>query len=379
MSKLVEAAKATPQPVDYTLDVASEDVGDQTLLWDAPSSPSYSTRLGFVFESDASPRAAEEKGYQANRLFVPGLVHHSPLLSFLSNTSTVSDTSRNIISFIYRHDPPLAAPGTSPKARKQLVFGKAKGFLPEIRFDFALAAHKGKSPTLDGIHATIKDNSYSVALPDKPIDFNVAERCAPKVHIQKEETKQFFATIVEEMIASIKGEARLRAQSTLEVPIPCSWTSPSHGKQFGLWGADPFKASHLKTRYRFIGVEHRQTVTFEREGRAYEFTTVEGGKLGARYSELSVLGDKAGVAEEQRDQSLTKAFDVGFEMVDLVDRASRGLLTFGDAKGGDLVAEESGEVIVEEMGHAVAVEDKSYEIEEHVLEHEEVQRAAASG
>lgn len=256
--------------------------------------------------------------------------------------------------------------------------------MPEIRFEFQLGS-KGQgnetSPVLDGVHALVKDHNYCVALPDKPIDFAVSEKGALTVNLEDLQAKTIFEPILEQMKSSIRGQSRLRAPSTLDIPIPRPWVTPAHVSQMPTYDAAPLKITHLKARYRFVGVEHRQAIPFVVDGQQATFTTVESGKLGPRYLELSVVEAdtqplKKSEEAQVRKAKLRSAFQTGLKLVELVDRAAKGKLGFKEAKRLESSAEDAGSVASsgEHELISTATSDGT-PVEEHV----EQQRSAASG
>lgn len=360
-------------------------------VWKTSSKIQFTTRLGFVYaNARASP---EQEGSKLTGLFTPGLLHLTPLLSYLSQTSPIRD-AHNLISFVFRHDPPhfTSQKGHSKNPEPKRMAAKMEDYkdpLPEIRFDFQIWSGKDGvdvAPTFEGARATMSDIHHCIALPDKAIDFSVTETIAPDLNMGGL-IATMFNPVINEMKASIQGKSRIRAPSIINVPLPRDWIAKAHASHLPRMTEDLLKKTFLKARYRFVGVEHKQSIPFDWKGHDLRLTTVESGKLGPRYLELSAT-DSTLVAKSAkvREAKLRAAFALGHELVELVDRAAKKKLELTKKRSNNVQSEADADVAPleqeqaqkEEQGEvmeAAAGEEYAAEEEGHVEE----PRAAASG
>lgn len=359
------------------------------------------TRLGFVCGPRPS-RSKAELRFGTQALFHPGLTHLSPLLSYFSNATkeNLHSSLTNKVSFIFRADFLDMARLKSKDSAKpwDARVRESRTPFPELRFDFQLPAKTTDTaePVLTDVQLLVKDRNYCIALPDKPIDFAVAQSSSRSLNYEAALVKSAFEPAVEEMIASIKGQGRLRAPVSMKVPIPDSWLSRMTKRDRYIsqgWPRESPKV-HSAVRYRFVGVEHRQSIPFQADGNSMAISTVEGGRLGARYTELSVTaadscpeqeGGQSGGKTKSRNR-LRKAFETGFKLVELVDRAAKGTLSIHEASADQAnalsreFARDAAPVVDAATGSAQTPSDQETAI--HEAEDEEGadhQRAAASG
>ena len=413
------SAKQDPIPVDAEKSLVKSILSQEpiakldldTTIWKG-SDLNYTTRLGFVHGKAHGTLKPFTLG-SSNALFAPGLSHYSPLLSYLSRPLR-EGKMQNYISFIYRHDVAITH---AMRAQSKLLKQKLDSLndkLPEVRFTFEIKPGKlgldeePIPPEFKSASIAWIDSHYSVALPDSAIDFSVNETYSPTLDYGplKHESlmDKTFTPLIDEMKASIEGKGRLRARPTIQVPIPKSWIKKQHASQLPGYDAKFQIREHNRVPYRFVGVEHRQNLPFQRGTQEYTFSTVEGGKLGARYAELSVKDslNLHSLPEQdvtaKREEKLLAAFKIGFELVDLVDRAAKGQLAYKDVKAQAVDLEEMTKVAepkdastvtnagasnVEATYAGIDSEDAAPESDAPAQEegegHEEECRAAASG
>jgi hypothetical protein len=363
--------------------IASPEISplDISPVWADKLTTTIASRLGFVYHDKKTYTAGHP--HTSSGLFLPGLPHLSPLLSFLSKASPSSSISpiRNIITFLYRHDPSTLAEKQSKRRAARLKWDTEP--LPEIKFEFRLASPGTKNtentePVLQGAHAVIGDHNFCAALPEKPVDFCITERHTRAIDMGNERVQNRFHPAIKDMKDSIMGQTRLRGPSSMAIPIPALWLAQKAGHHLAKYKSEPLKDTHFKAMYRFVGVEHKQIITFEAGVGQYDFTTVESGKLGPRYMELSTTRPQIEVEAKYegklRQRMLKRGFDAGLKMVDLVDKAAKGRLSSRDMQG---IEEESDSL--EEVADGQAQLDPRNEEPVVEEEHEQDQRAAASG
>ncbi|KIW06465.1 uncharacterized protein PV09_02905 [Verruconis gallopava] len=304
--------------------VPSPPSATESPVWTSQPERSYASRLGFVFWPKKTNKAAHS--FKPAPVFAPGLVHVPPLLTFLSSAAEVAPT-RNIISFSFRHDP-LLSHQSSKNAKKVITKVKWDSEpLPEIKFDFELD-HTGTSePAILSVHAVTRDTSLCISLPGKPIDYCVTEKHIHKLDHANKSVKGVFTPVINAMKSSIQGSERLRAPPAINIPVPRSWWSQSTNAASLLptYKTDDLKESHIKAHYRFVGVEHKQVIHFKMNGVQHRITMNEGGKLGAKYTELCVLQPapeaKSKEGTECREATLRSVIEAGLKMVEMVERA----------------------------------------------------------
>jgi hypothetical protein len=359
---------------------------EKSPIWKPQIESRITSRIGFVCWDSSTSQSGRDPG--PNGIFVPGLAHLSPFLSFLFAASSAITPTRNVITFSFRHDPPQQNQARKHTSGPSAKFQWQKDQLPEIKFEFQIEqpgstfggevpAAEREKPLQYSVYAVTGDASTYAALPDRSIDFCVNEKRIVYADMDDSSAKTTFIPAIERMTTSILGASRLRAPISLDIPIPKSWF-----RQKGppLRGHKPEGSTHTHymAAYRFVGVEHRQIIPFNVRSEQYEFATVESGKLGARYSELSVVQPKVVGADNfqpiEKRRRLSSAIRTGLKMVDLVDRASKGLLSFKDTKEG----EEPNELNAE---HEVADPSNVCEpvVEETLFDEDAEQRFAAAG
>jgi hypothetical protein len=284
----------------------------------------------------------------------------------------------------------LIAKGQGSQKRAAAAFKWEEEPLPEIKFEFELEASSETSggvkspPALHGIYAIMGEHSLCTALPDRPINFCITERHTRDVDLANYLAKTWLSPAIKQMRTSILSESRLRAPLSLHIPIPKPWLAQK-APPLPTYKAGVLKETHSRATYRFVGVEHKQIIPFTVDSQKYLFTTVESGKLGPRYAELSVVQTDIDESDlhtnSTRERKLQTAIRTGLKLVDLVDRAAKGKLSFREVRKHNIEPGELNAFVAEE------IQEGSQTADDHVVdqrpleeeEHQEEQRAAASG
>lgn len=312
-----------------------------------PATTTLSTRVGHVY-------IAGDK-----HLFLPCVPYPAAVLPYLSADSppSQSEATRTVVGFTFRHDPetPSPADGTT-----------AVPILPEITFEFELAVSPSgvKTTSLVGGFAVTEDRNYSIAVYDRAVDLCINKTATKKLNLDILAADSEILSAVEQMTNSILGEGRLRAPRTVMFSRPPSLMDVSRSTRVqsdkSVIGDATTPTSNIrpaeeKVRYRFVGVQHKQTIAFKYEGLQAFYTSVEGGSLGRSYSEFKVVEADFTNNTQKGAKAFWKAIlDRGARLVDIFERAAQGQLEFKEQSEGKVLAsgsspriESSGEATLE--------------------------------
>ncbi|KAF2433174.1 hypothetical protein EJ08DRAFT_677049 [Tothia fuscella] len=244
---------------------------------------------------------------------VPSL---TTLLNDFCTSSSTHDVPSDILSFRLFPDPWALNPQT---------------YLPELRLDFKVNPLSEEIRTADFLrmYAVIDQATTNVMLPSQAVDLSFQKKTLLPLHPAGIEANETLMNYIQKTKENIEGGGRLRAPHVLQLGLPGWMTvSPtSFHEHTNLRSSDSKKPNLkkilqgeelVKGSYFFVGVEHRETVSFAFEdGFPLYYNSVEAGQLGGCYGELKIQ-----MSEGPR--AVKNLLDKASELVERVDSAVFG-------------------------------------------------------
>jgi hypothetical protein len=205
---------------------------------------------------------------------------------------------------------------------------KSDGYLPEIRLEFVVSSlgEKTQSAEFSRMYAILSEHKALAMLPTHAADLCFTKRTTILMDPQGIAANKKIKAFIEHTQENIVGRGALRAPQQITIPLP-TWTVE---KIAPLGNDKASSASEAKKHddqslvmgdYVFVGVEHRETLCFEYDGLDLWYNSVEAGKMGGHYGELTLMKSE----HVPKETFVTKAFN----LVGLVDQAVHGKLGAG--------------------------------------------------
>jgi hypothetical protein len=352
ISKLREShSAALPNAIKEAAAALEED--SRSKLWYQNTEVTMSATVGQVLHR-ASPSTISEYTENslnvANSTFLPTVPNLSLLLPHLPNCSEekiVKDT----LSFRLVQDTWLSS---------------GNNYFPEIRMEFKVSSLGEKTQTAEfsGMYAIISDLSAYALLPTCAVDVRFGRRTVIRMNPECIDVDEKIRTYIETTKQSILVPGALRAPQHINIPLP-AWIinkvvqPPQKGEEM----PKPVKKPEvdiatwskcLLGNYSFVGVEHRETLSFNLNGFDLRYNSVEAGKIGGHYGELTIMSSKveqssgldaqavAKVGKKPKrnsDADKQRVIDAikerepfvksAFELVELIEQAVQGTLGAG--------------------------------------------------
>jgi hypothetical protein len=337
----VKAKPSTQKPPSPIL-LDAVKVGTETIetlaskLWCSNEEVTMSATIGQVLhraQPDTISQPTTHAFNPANSTFLPTVPKLPLLLPHLPNCSEekiVKDT----LSFRLIQDTWLSKSGK---------------YFPEIRMEFKVSSlgEKAQTAEFSGMYAIIGNHNAYAMLPYGAVDACFGKRMVIRMDPEGIEANEKIKAYIETTKQNILGPGALRAPQQINIPLPV-WTIDGIERPSKKRKTKPkavvsdavniaAEPKYLMGNYCFVGVEHRETLSFEYRGFDLRYDSVEAGKMGGHYGALTIMSaemeTRTGGLDSQPATDIVneqKGFvKTAFELVGLVEQAVRGELGVG--------------------------------------------------
>lgn len=305
-----EEAAAAPSKDELVLVAKSEAVEAPNLeegaLWQARPRNSYAMIGNLIHEQDmqttVSPKPMEFNVEDTRALFTTNNRNLARLVDILP---AVESHQRVFLKF-------LPSPWT-PRG------GEALNVFPAVEMEFQNPTYADAPLVLEAVHAISEEVHNDIMLPDKTLDLSFRQRQSFKISSMKAmEVLQIADFLTKARLNPSRSEVLTPAELTL--PIPSSiCRNPS-----SVFGDE----EQLEVPYLFVGLEFRESATFNYNNWLLRYRTINGGKAAGQWSELSLDYQRAADASnlvisdsevENSDEVLRSFTTTAFRLVDNLD------------------------------------------------------------
>jgi hypothetical protein len=347
-------------------------------LWYTNEETTISAALGQVIHR--APAATVSKGVSkftsASSTFLPSVPNLPLLLPHLPNCSE-SKIVLDTLSFRLIQETWLSEGGS---------------YFPEIRMEFKVSSlgEKTQSAEFCGMYAIIGSQSAYTLLPTCAVDLCFSKKVVIRMNPEGIKASEKINAYIEKTKENILGSGALRAPTQINIPLPF-WTvdkiEVTTQKEGGKSSTAPASQKDcakdpefLMGNYFFVGVEHRETLSFNYKNLDLCYNSVEAGKMGGHYGELALTSKPVEVQRIGTEvpsvapeiQERRELVNSAFELVELVEKAVQGTLGAG---AGQIKKEK----VPEKMPPKYWTKPENTEFHQREGEGGETVRAAAAG